>query len=189
VRPGNLGGVLVAIEQRSTDETAHRCIKFSDQPDGPLCCEAILISIARQPLGHVRVGGQRRGLFCVVSGSRATGGVAQSLVEIVLAALLAPACRDHPWLASGIDPDCPAPSLGFHLEQYGCIDRADALTTPARFGELLVGFAQQGVVEFVEWVIDRRDLQTEVIGEAAQCGANRHLRLADTAELGKPLGG
>jgi hypothetical protein len=45
------------------------------------------------------------------------------------------------------------------------------------------------VVELVEWVVDGRDLQTEVIGEAAQYGADRHLPLADTAELGKPLGG
>lgn len=60
---GYLGCVLMAIEQRSTDEAAHCCVKFADQPDGSLCHEAILISIAGQPLGYVRVGGQRRGVL------------------------------------------------------------------------------------------------------------------------------
>lgn len=44
------------------------------------------------------------------------------------------------------------------------------------------------MIKFVERIIDRRDLQAEIIGEAAQCRADWHLLLADTAELGKPLG-
>ena len=62
-------------------------------------------------------------------------------------------------------------------------------TATALFGELLAGLAQQKMIELVEWIVDGRDLQAEVIDEAPQREADRQLLLADAADLGKAFGG
>jgi len=66
------------------------------------------------------------------------------------------------------DPHCAAPALELDLEQHLVVDRVDTLMEAAVVRELVAGLRQQWVLHLLEWLVDRRNADLEVLAQHAQ---------------------